>query len=130
MSDEEARLLEERLNAAERAASPVVAVESPIEPSTSPVEPAPTTVPTGTRKVSAAKQEAPREARISANYPRGKGSKADPYRRAKDGKSLRSTTVFLADDVHEQLRMYCARHERSQSDVIAEALELHLRNAR
>lgn len=58
-------------------------------------------------------------------YPRGKGSKADPYRRA-DGRVMRSTTVYLPDDVHRRLRAFCAAEERGQSEAITEALEAWL----
>ncbi len=57
-------------------------------------------------------------------YPRGRGSKADPYR-GTDGRVTRSTTVYVLDKLHRWLRGHAAETECSQSDIINEAVSCY-----
>lgn len=61
----------------------------------------------------------------SVTRKRGAWSKAEPYVR-RDGTATRSTTVYLATDLADRLRRFAFDAERRQSEIIAEALALHL----
>lgn len=76
-----------------------------------------------------ARQPATRAARQPAppppsRTPRGSWTKAEPYLRKRDGVEARSTTVYLDVELLQKLRRYAFEHDRRQSDVVAEALEM------
>lgn len=58
---------------------------------------------------------------------RGTWTRADPYERA-DGTKVRSTTVYLPIELHDELRTYAFINDIKQSQVIEEAIIAFLKN--
>lgn len=63
----------------------------------------------------------------SSSRARGGWTKASPYVRS-DGTATRATTVYLPVTLADRLRRFAFEADRKQSDVIAEAIELFLRD--
>lgn len=128
--------LEEAAELSERAApnhsDPEVVSESGTMDSPEPLSLVePTSMPgpaKGPPKPVRAQKKSPRKAakKTGSDEEASAGEKSTRWRRRRDGAVLRSTTVHLPERVAKALRLRAAVDDRRLSDIVTDALEVHL----